>query len=137
MSNDKFFYNPKVQYYFLSVQSVGSTPAWIRRPFLTKEELDEFFFGEYLLNPSAYKNLEIFNETLLREKIHVPNQQGVLVEVDIRSWLFDDRYSSQSEHYKSQLSGNTGFGYKRGFSDFVKNQISENTCLWQHPNNGL
>lgn len=127
MSKDRFFYNPKVQYYFLSVQRVCPTPAWIRRPFLTKEELNEFFFAEYLLDPSAYTDLEIFNETLLREKIHVSSQQGELIEIDIRSWIFDDRYSSQSAHYQSQVTGGAGFRYKRGFTEYLKNKISEST----------
>lgn len=122
MLNNKFYYNPNVNYYFLSVQYVGISPAWIRRPFLTKEEVDEFIFGEYMLSPDSYKNLEILNESFLKEKIHVHNDLGELVEIDIRSWLFDERYSSQSKNYESILTGR-GFRYKMGFSAHNKSEV--------------
>jgi len=118
--DDKFVYNPDVEYFFLSVRYVGDCPAWIRRPFLIKEEIDSFILNEYLPNSQDFADLEIYPESLLRELIHVKDDKGVLVEIDIRTWLFDDRYSSRDDYYEGIVSDGKGIGYKSGFSNWAK-----------------
>ena len=118
--NAKFVYNPDVEYFFLSVTYVGESPAWIRRPFLTKEEIDSFIINEYLPNSHYWRNLEIYPESLLRALIHLKDDKGEFVEVDIRTSLFDDRYSSRSDYYQGIVTGGKGIRYKSGFSSWAK-----------------
>jgi hypothetical protein len=77
MSRDKYFYNPEVKYYFLSVSYAGRCPAWIRRSYQTKEEIDLFLHSEYLLYPELFKNLIIYDESFLRQKIYVKNYLNI------------------------------------------------------------
>ena len=118
--NDRYVYNPNVEYFFLSVRYVGTCPAWIRRPFLTKTEIDNFIEFEYEKNPKEYADLSIYPESLLRDLIHVKNEDGDLVEVDIRSWLFDSRYSSRTDYYQKILDSKLGICWKSGFDEWAK-----------------
>ncbi len=118
--NDRFVYNPNIEYFFLSVRYVGRCPAWIRRPFLTKTEVDNFIQYEYGKNPRDFKDLSIYPESVLRNLIHVKDENGELVEIDIRTWLFDDRYSSRTNYYQKILQGKLGIGYKAGFNEWVE-----------------
>jgi len=124
MSKDKYFYNPEINYYFLSVSYVGQSPAWIRRPYQTKDEIDNFILNEYLINPDKYKNLEVLDESLLREKIHVKNSNDELVEIDMSSWIFGEHYSSQSDYMKKVFSGKEGFGYNQGYQEFIESEVT-------------
>jgi hypothetical protein len=107
INTNQLFYNPKEKYYFISVVYCGRSPAWIRRPFQTKQDVDNFLKFEYMQAPELFTQLEIYDESLLRELIHVKDKQSKLVETDIRSWLFDDTYSSQSIYYKSIINGDS------------------------------
>ena len=91
-------------YYFLSVVVLKPDIRWIREPFMTKQEIDNFIKYIYLANPSSYSNLEIFDESTLREKISLKNTKNEIVEVDLRLFMFDERYSTNTEYYKSIMN---------------------------------
>jgi hypothetical protein len=116
---DSYVYNPEVDYFFISVMYVGGSPAWIRKPFQTKDEVNEFLIN-YTMNPDDYERLEIYNEKFLRQKVFFKNQNDELIEIDLRTWLFDGRYSSQNSYYESILSGDCGFGWKEGFGEWAE-----------------
>ena len=124
---DSYVYNPEVDYFFISVMYVGSGPAWIRKPFQTKNEVKDFLIT-YAMNPDDYERLEIYDEKFLRQKIFVKNQNDELVEIDLRTWLFDDRYSTQSDYYEKVISGANAFSWKTGFREWAEktsfNEIS-------------
>lgn len=127
MKDDKFIYNPEVQYYFLSVCYVGSCPAWIRRPFLTKEEIDEFLIYEYTPNIDQFSDLHIYNESFLREIVEVKNTQDSSIEIDIRSWLFGEHYSSRCEYYENIINQKNGLRYKSSYAAWAdKNKATAN-----------
>jgi hypothetical protein len=117
---DKYVYNPDKRYYFLSVLYCGDAPAWIRRPFQTEDEIGDFL-GVYSESKiGTYKSLEIFGEDLLREKIRVLNKDGGYVDVNMRHWVFDDRYTSEDKYYSEILSGIRHMSWKEGYRDWLK-----------------
>lgn len=116
---DEFVYNPSIDYYFLSVRYVGDCPKWIRKPFQTKKEVNQFLIT-YFASIDDFKDLQILNEKLLRDKVCVKNKVGELVETDLRTWLFDDRYSSQSDYYQKIINSERGFSWKEGFNEWAE-----------------
>lgn len=118
-NKDTYVYNPNVDYYFLSVRYVGKSPRWYRSTFLTKDEINEFLI-EYFQDRNNYENLEIFNEQILRNIISVKNKEGELVQTDLRTWLFDSRYSSRVDYYEKIISGEIAFTWKEGFKEWAE-----------------
>ena len=117
---DKYVYNPDKRYYFLSVLYCGDAPAWIRRPFQTEDEIGDFLRVYSESKIGTYKSLEIFGEDLLREKIRVLNKEGGYVDVNMRHWVFDDRYTSEDKYYSEILSGVLHMSWKEGYRDWLK-----------------
>jgi hypothetical protein len=117
---DKFLYNPDKKYYFLSVLYCGTSPAWIRRPFQTEDEISDFL-GVYSSSKiGTYQQLEIFDESLLREKINVLNKEGEYVDINLRHWIFDDSYTSDDKFYTDIISGKTHMFWKDGYDDWLE-----------------
>jgi hypothetical protein len=98
------YFDSNVEYYFLSVVVLKPSIKCLRIPFMTKQEIDEFLKNIYLPNPSNYCNLEINNESTLREKILIENINNEVAEVDLRLFMFDERYSTNTEYYKSIMN---------------------------------
>jgi hypothetical protein len=117
---DKFLYNPDKKYYFLSVLYCGNAPAWIRRPFQTDDEIGDFLEVYSLSKIGTYQQLEIFDESLLREKIKVMNKEGGYVDINLRHWIFDDSYTSDDKFYTDIISGETHMFWKDGYDDWLK-----------------
>lgn len=117
---DKYVYNPDKKYYFLSVVYCGDSPRWIRAPFLTESEVFEFLNLYSSSKPNTYSNLQIIEEDLLREKIGVLNKKGDYVGLNLRHWIFDDRYSSETEIHTEILSGTRHMIWKDGYCDWLE-----------------
>ena len=117
---DKYVYNPDKKYYFVSVGYNKESPKWIRSPFLTEDEVREFLIKYSLNDSDTYWDLQIYNESLLREKIGVLNHQDEYVDLNLRYFIFDDRYSSDCDYYSEILSGKEHMSWKEGYSNWSK-----------------
>ena len=124
---DMYVYNPDVKYYFLSVMYCGKAPAWIRKPFLTENEIQEFLKIYCNSKKKEFSSLEIFNEALLREKITVLKKDGGYIDIGLRHWIFDDRYTSDDDYYSDIISGKEPMYWKDGYEEWL--ELSKETKL--------
>ena len=97
----KSVYNPDTKYYFLSVMYVWDAPAWIRRSFQTEEEIREFM-QKYADLPSAYKQLEIFDEAILDTMVTVKDGEQD-IQITLRTYLFGSFYEEYAKHIKDGI----------------------------------
>jgi hypothetical protein len=121
---DRYVYNPNTKYYFISVMRVVDA-AWIRRGYQTEDEVQEFIH-DYAARPGTYRNLQIFDEELLLEHIGIESD-GKYIDVNLRGWIFDARYSASSDLYKRIRSGEREMSWKDGYKEWKAGELSQST----------
>lgn len=91
MSNDQ-------KYYFLSTQYSGDAPQWVRKPFMTKEQVIGWVKE---MDPKQYGRIEIFDEETLKMEFYLKDKNNEFIKCNLREYLFDSRYSATCNSYES------------------------------------
>ena len=128
---DKFMADLKTSKFMLSATD-NLKIAWIRRPFITLNELNKFLQDSIKEFP-RYTNIEIYNEITLDELIKVESVTGEWNTLTLRCFLFGESYQS----YASQIREPNTKSPEIEFiiqSNCKNNKLRSftNTYLWQN-----
>lgn len=121
----RYIYNSKCKYYFISVVHFSKTggPSWIRKPFLTQDEVFEFI-SEFKSSKNQWKGLEIFSEDKLANKVFV-DVDGQKKEITLRELFFDERYAATGPYYERITTDGAELQHKVGFEIFKSVFVEE------------
>ena len=122
---DKYVYNSNTRYYFISVMYEIDGPSWIRRGYQTEDEVKEFI-QQYVDFSGAYKHLQIFEEEMLFQQVGIKSE-GNYIDVNLREWIFDDRYSAGSDFNQRIRSGEREMSWKDGYKEWKAGELSKST----------
>ena len=120
---DRYIFNKKINYSFITVNYRDRAPCYIRRAYLTKDEVDEFLINEYFQNLVLYENLRVFSEKDLDKEVVISLSDNSFEGMSLREYFFSSAYKSLPF---DEINGELHMRWKHGYKEWFDSQTSQN-----------